>query len=87
MEDLRRAQTEYLMAAAAVADPEVILVRNMFTPDAEEIRKELSEYIPEENLPQIICVRNIDEYAYLGTMLYGVWQYKKMVEKTMEGTE
>ena len=87
VEELRNAQLQYLTAAITVADPQVILIRNMFTPDAEEIRSDLAQYISEKYMPQIICVRNIDEYAYLGTMLYGVWQYKKMVEKTMEGTE
>ena len=67
----------------AVADPEVILVRSDLTPDMDELRSGLLQYIDEENMPDLIRVTDIREYACLGTMMYGLFRLRRMKEKEL----
>jgi hypothetical protein len=67
--------------------PEVILIRSELTPDMNEIREELKKYMDEENIPDLIHVRDIREYALLGTLLYGMRKYKSSVRKLVRSVQ
>ena len=82
--EIRESVIKYLVAACAIADPQVILVRNIYTPDMEDLKDGMKEYMNEKNIPELIYVRDITEYAYLGTMLYGVWKYKNSADAGWE---
>jgi cellobiose-specific phosphotransferase system component IIB len=81
IEQLKDSVVFYLLAAVSVIAPEVILVRSAFTPDMEELKTELRKYVREEQMPDLISVTDVSEYAYLGTMLYGLRAYKERVRK------
>ena len=74
--DVKRAVVFYLAAAISEFAPEVILVRSALTPDMDELKEELKKYIKEKDIPDLIHVRDIGEYALLGTMLYGMHRFK-----------
>ena len=80
-EEIRDSVISYLVSGIAVIAPEVFLIRSDLTPDIEEIRKELLKYIPAENMPELIHVRDITEFAYLGTMLYGLHELRRTAQK------
>ncbi len=67
----------FLLTNISIMDPEVILIRSELTPDMDEVRKELSRYMDPKNIPDLIYVRDISEYACLGTMLYGVYKLQE----------
>lgn len=70
-----------LIANISVIAPEVILIRSDLTPDMDEIREELKKHMDEKNIPDLIHVRDIREYALLGTLLYGMREFKSSVRK------
>ncbi len=74
--DVKRAVVFYLAAAISEFAPEVILVRSALTPDMDELKEELKKYMKEKDIPDLIHVRDIGEYALLGTMLYGMHRFK-----------
>ncbi|MBR1628624.1 MAG: hypothetical protein IJ679_05050, partial [Lachnospiraceae bacterium] len=57
----------------SVFDPEVILVRSDLTPDMNELIEILKEDMDEKHIPDLIYVRDVSEYQFLGTMLFGVY--------------
>ena len=73
----RQAVAAYLTANICMLAPEVILIRSALTPDMEELKEELRKYFEDRYIPELIHVRDISEYAYLGTMLYGLQELKK----------
>jgi cellobiose-specific phosphotransferase system component IIB len=75
-QDVKNAVVFYLAAAISEFAPEVILVRSALTPDMEELKEELKKYMREQDIPDLIHVRDIGEYALLGTMLYGMHRFK-----------
>ena len=77
--EIRQAVVNYLLTNIAVFDPEVILVRSELTPDMEELKKELSRYIDEDKLPDLIYVKDISDYACLGCMLYALFLMKNEI--------
>ena len=76
-QDMLDALVCYLLTNITIMDPEAILIRSELTPDMDEVRKELSRYMDPENIPDLIYVRDISEYACLGTMLYGVYKLQE----------
>ncbi len=74
----------YLLVNIAVYDPDVILVRSLLTPDMEELKKELSQYIDEKKLPDLIYTDDIGEYACLGSMLYAMRMLKDQVFRIIQ---
>ena len=82
-EAILEALTGYLVANICMVDPQVILVRSDLTPDMGLLRKEMEKYIEADRIPELIHIRDISEYAYLGTMLYGLHEYKKSVARKM----
>lgn len=81
IDQLKESVVFYLLAAVSVIAPEVILIRSAVTPDMEELKAELRKYVSEEQVPDLISVTDVSEYAYLGTMLYGLRAYKERVRK------
>lgn len=77
IEEIKDSLISSLVSNICTIDPEVILVRSVLTPDMDEIREELKKYIEEDHIPDLIYVDDISEYAYLGTMLYGLHALKK----------
>ena len=58
-----------LVVNIAMVDPQVILVRSDLTPDMDLLKKKLSEYIPQRNLPDLIYVKDASDYMLTGEML------------------
>lgn len=56
----------------AVFAPEVIVIRSALTPDVNEIRTEIAQFIPESFIPELIHVESFDEYCLRGALLMGV---------------
>ncbi len=75
-EQIRESVVFWLACAIAETAPEVILVRSPLTPDMDELREELKKVMAEKDIPDLIHVRDIGEYALLGTMLYGMHRLK-----------
>lgn len=74
---IKESVVHYLRASIAIIDPEVILLRSVLTPDTKELREELKKYMNEKDIPDLIYIRDISEYALLGTMLWGLEKLKK----------
>lgn len=81
-EKTMEALTAFLAANICELAPEVILVRSALTPDMDELRSRLEKLVEKNQIPDLIHVRDISEYAYLGTMLYGMHELKKAAAKT-----
>ena len=86
-EEIKEAVIFYLLMCIAEIAPEVILVRSALTPDMDELKEELKKYIDEKYIPDLIHVRDITEYALLGTMLYGMHALKQDTKKLMKKQE
>ena len=69
----------YLTANIAMIDPQVILVRCDLVPDMDELRRKIAEVMEEQYIPDLISVRDVSEYAFLGTMLFGLHEFKDYV--------
>ncbi len=82
-EMIAEAIRNYLVANICIFDPEVILVRSDLTPDMKQMRERIAEFVEPERIPELIHVRDISEYAYLGTMMYGLHEYKKAVARKL----
>ncbi len=80
---IREALTYYLVANICIFDPEVILVRSDLTPEMELLEERISAYIEPERMPKLIHVKDISEYAYLGTMSFGLHEHKKAVAREL----
>lgn len=81
VENVKKVLVSCLIANISIIAPEVILIRSDLTPDMDEIRSELAKHMKEENIPDLIHIRDIKEYALLGTLLYGMRKYKSSVRK------
>lgn len=68
----------------AMVDPEVILVRCDLTPDMDLLKKKLSEYIPERNLPDLIYVKDASDYMLTGEMILTENRLRKLNEQNAE---
>jgi len=70
---------KYVRLISMTYDPEIILVRNVMTPDMEELKKEVlsSSSLPEEYLPELVYIPDFMEYVFLGGILLAMWRYKK----------
>lgn len=86
-ETVKQVLVSALIAHISMIAPEVILIRSELTPDMNEIREELKKYMDEENIPDLIHVRDIREYALLGTLLYGMRKYKSSVRKLVRSVQ
>ena len=86
-ETVKQVLVSALVAHISMIAPEVILIRSELTPDMNEIREELKKYMDEENIPDLIHVRDIREYALLGTLLYGMRKYKSSVRKLVRSVQ
>ena len=73
----RQAVAAYLTANICMLAPDVVLIRSALTPDMDELKEELRKYFEDKYIPELVYVRDISEYAYLGTMLYGLQELKK----------
>lgn len=80
-ENIRRSVISYLLANIAVIDPEVILIRCEAAADIDELREELKKYIIHQELPELVYVSDIREYACLGAMLYALHELKEQAKK------
>lgn len=80
-EETMQALVCFLLTNIAVVDPQVILVRSELTPDMDAVRAELGKYMDPDNIPDLIYVRDITEYACLGTMLYGIYKLQEAARK------
>lgn len=65
-----------IVGAVTYLDPEVICLRSDMTPYPEEIRKELQKFLPEDHIPRLVKIENMDEYVMLGTMILCLLQQK-----------
>lgn len=77
-EEIRKWVAMYLVMNICEIAPEVMLVRSALTPDMDELREELKKYIDEDCIPELIYVKDVSEYAYLGTMLTGLYYLQKL---------
>lgn len=87
MEKVKDVLIHSLVANISLIAPEIILIRCAWYPDMNEIRDELRRYVGEKHIPVLKHVRDIREYAMLGTLLYGMRQYKKSVKQLVKETE
>ena len=78
---VRDSLVKALVANIAVIDPEIILIRNIFAPDIKVIEEKLCEHFREKDMPKLLYVREITEYACLGTMLLGLDELKRRAVK------
>ena len=56
----------------AVFNPDAIVLRSDLTPQMPLIRQEIEKWIDPEFIPDLIYVRDVSEYSYIGTMLMGL---------------
>lgn len=76
-----------LLANISIIAPEIILIRSPWFPDMEEIRQALAQHMPMESIPVLKHVRDIREYAMLGTLLYGMRRFKSEVRDLVSETQ
>ena len=77
IEQIKDTLITWLLVSIASVDPDVILIRSDLTPDMEELRTELKKYVLDEEMPELIHIRDVREYAALGTMLYGLHMLRR----------
>ena len=58
-----------IAALSSVIGPQAIILSCTLIPDIKELTKMLAKYIPENYLPQIIKIENIQEYILLGQLI------------------
>ena len=60
-----------IRAGICIADPELICIRSEMTPNLDAIKEKLTEYVPEEYLPDFVYIRDSEmaEYILLGEMI------------------
>lgn len=68
-EDAMKLVSIALQGCISVLAPEKIVLYSELTPDTEEIRKELEQYIDEEFIPEIIRTPHLKSYMLHGTMV------------------
>ena len=78
VDEVKRAVVLYLIANICETAPEVILVRSPLTPDMDELKEELGKYVDGDCIPELVYAADVSEYAYLGTMLNGLYYLKKI---------
>lgn len=81
IQDIKEALITYLVAGISIIAPEVFIIRSVLTPDMEELKNEVRKYIPDHYMPEFIYANDVSEYAYLGTMLYGLLRFKQAVKE------
>lgn len=69
----------YLISNIAIVDPQVILVRCDLLPNMDELYQEIAKVMDEKYIPKLIAVRDVSEYAFLGTMLFGLHEFQNYV--------
>lgn len=62
---------KFLIAVISVLGPQAICLQSDMTPDTEQIIKKLRRNIPSEYIPEIIQIRDMKEYMFLGTLILG----------------
>ena len=65
----------------AIFNPDAILLRSDLTPQMPLIRQEIEKWIDPEYIPDLIHVRDVSEYSYIGTMLMGLDRLKEKRDK------
>lgn len=58
-----------IAALSSVIGPQAIILSCTLIPDINELQKMLAQYIPENYLPQIVKIENIQEYILLGQLI------------------
>ena len=68
-----------IRAGIAVVDPEVICLRSEMTPNLEEVKNKVAEYIPRKYLPEFVRVRDAEmaEYILLGQMILSLEELER----------
>ena len=64
--------SKQLLALITVAAPEKIVLYSELTPEPQEIRKYLSDYIAEEYIPEIIWTDSLKRYLLPGAMIHAL---------------
>ena len=60
-----------ILAGISVIDPDIICLRSEMTPDLEQVKDKVAEFVPKEYLPEFVRIREeeIAEYVLLGQMI------------------
>ena len=68
-----------IRAGISVIDPEVICLRSEMTPDLEQVKEKISEFIPKKYLPEFIRVRDeeMQEFVLLGEMILSLEELER----------
>lgn len=71
-DDVMEIVVHTLLADIAILDPEAICIRCELTPDMEEVRRCLLQYVPEEHIPELIYIDDFYRYILCGEAEYCV---------------
>lgn len=52
-----------------IINPEAIILFSSLIPKVDELKEELTKYIPQEYIPEIIKINDLNEYSLLGSMI------------------
>ena len=68
-----------IRAGIAVVDPEVICLRSEMTPNLEEVKNKVVEFIPKQYLPEFVRVRDkeMQEFVLLGQMILSLEELER----------
>lgn len=60
-----------ILAGISVIDPELICLRSDMTPDLEQVKDKVAEFIPKKYLPEFVRIRDEEmaEYVLIGQMI------------------
>jgi len=58
-----------IAAIISIISPEAIILFDTLIPQIDELKNELTKYIPQEYIPNIIKINDLNEYSLLGCMI------------------
>lgn len=61
--------SKIMISIISIINPEAIILFSSLIPQTDELKEELTKYIPQEYIPHIIKIDNLNEYSLLGSMI------------------
>lgn len=68
-ESILKPTAQILTPIICVLGPELLLLYNRLIPQTDELVKEISQYVPQKYIPEIIRIDNLREYMLMGQLI------------------